>query len=702
MRKLLTTTVLTGMILLTPLVWTPPTWGQSNIAKPSTSTWLPAYTAGQSIYLDPQLANHPTAPVRFSASFASKLAQLDQQQGLKFYIVATQQGQEVIPAGTKAGIAKIDQLLPQWINQPGFDRQAYVIILWVRRQDDVTKGSVGVNVGSKARAYGITPELLSDPQGLVIPALRQFMPQDPEAALLQIGSNLNSKIAAAIADQEWGHQAKATLITLVKAVGTAITVGAIALMLLAWRGSRQQQRQRLESLLKEWQHISAAGGELYLELVENQLPRLQSLSWSELQTSDPEFFARYETARVKLSDFVACWSQLSDRYQAAAAAMAAGQQKQVLFLLEKEPVRVSLEKVPIAVSTLLSGLSQERDFQPSDLLRETSQQFETAKSAILDLLTDYDRASQFGTETLWNNFAATENRILQKADTPFMYHLGWGTAPADQTRLSFRGFDAALAMIPLKTQAIEQGKRAWQDNKIAAAAAIYSQIGERLQAIEAQLDQALTAKAEGEARSEQLVESLDQYPSQLSDAQQALQTVQQNYPEASISDLQTTLATATALVERFPTVQQKGRVLYLQQDFDGAEGAIAALLNEVQDSVLQLQRLQHLPQELAEQKQHLATQVDEYRQRLQRLHYTQITYDFDLLQRSLEANQFNTLQVQLASLQHLVVAAEAEEARQTPVESSSTTNNFSSSSSSDYSSSSSGGDYSSSSGGGDY
>jgi hypothetical protein len=181
---------LAGVAFALPLV---PAQAKADVLA-TARTWMPVFSSAQAVYLDSKIRNHPTAPFRFSVDFSKKLSDLSQKSGLVYLVVAAQEGTETIPVGTKLGTAKIDELLPRWSSTAGFPRQNYVVLFWVRRSHDPTKGSVGVNVGSKARTLGITPEQLSRTDGLVTPALKLYMPQDPEAALLSIADTMNEKI----------------------------------------------------------------------------------------------------------------------------------------------------------------------------------------------------------------------------------------------------------------------------------------------------------------------------------------------------------------------------------------------------------------------------------------------------------------------------------------------------------------------------
>ena len=157
-----------GSLLTAALLW------QTNVAV-AAPTWMPAYEPGRAVYVDPAMSNHPVASYNFSSELSDKLSEKS-EEGLRYYVVAAQQGEEPIPSNIPLGVAAVDKLLPTWTNQPDFPKENYVVIFWVRRNDDLNKGSVGVNAGSIPRQAGVSSSLLSSQNGLVIPALKANMP----------------------------------------------------------------------------------------------------------------------------------------------------------------------------------------------------------------------------------------------------------------------------------------------------------------------------------------------------------------------------------------------------------------------------------------------------------------------------------------------------------------------------------------------
>lgn len=152
-------------VLKVSLITTTLLWQTTNaIAAP---TWMPEYIPEKVVYVDSAMSNHAVAPYTFSPELSDKLSG-ESEEGLLYLVVAAQQGDEPTPPDIPLGVAAVDRLLPTWTNQPEFPKENYVVIVWVRKSDDLNKGSVGVNAGKIPRQAGVTSSLLSDQNGLVI------------------------------------------------------------------------------------------------------------------------------------------------------------------------------------------------------------------------------------------------------------------------------------------------------------------------------------------------------------------------------------------------------------------------------------------------------------------------------------------------------------------------------------------------------
>ena len=69
---------------------------------------------------------------------------------------------------TNWAIVKLDELVARWHSHPDFPAENHLIGLWIRRTDNVNKGWVAANGGTRLRQQGITAQRLSDPDGPVI------------------------------------------------------------------------------------------------------------------------------------------------------------------------------------------------------------------------------------------------------------------------------------------------------------------------------------------------------------------------------------------------------------------------------------------------------------------------------------------------------------------------------------------------------
>lgn len=154
------------------------------------TTYSPQFNLGQRVYIDPALAKHPTYPVQFH-DIDRQLAAIEQQHQIHIYVVAAGQQDYITSTQTNQAVVELDNLLAHWRKQPEFPKNTYLTIFWLRRSDNVDRGWVAANAGRRLRAKGLTKDAFSNPDGLIIPVLKQYMPSDPQGAILTIVQNVN-------------------------------------------------------------------------------------------------------------------------------------------------------------------------------------------------------------------------------------------------------------------------------------------------------------------------------------------------------------------------------------------------------------------------------------------------------------------------------------------------------------------------------
>ncbi|MBX9691228.1 MAG: hypothetical protein K2Z81_02520, partial [Cyanobacteria bacterium] len=165
------------------------------LAQSTAKTWLPEFDSGRHVYVDPQLANHPNFPVTLAGLEGADAIAAAEANGLKVYIVATQQGSDLANGMNKMAVPKLNELVTKWGASGSFPHDNYVVILWVRYADDPQHGSVAVNGGNQLRDWGITQSYFDDKvSGPVTKNLQKFMPQDPKGAFNAIVATINADV----------------------------------------------------------------------------------------------------------------------------------------------------------------------------------------------------------------------------------------------------------------------------------------------------------------------------------------------------------------------------------------------------------------------------------------------------------------------------------------------------------------------------
>jgi hypothetical protein len=713
---------LVGSVFALPLL---PSQAKADVL--AAQTWMPVFSPTQSVYLDNKIRNHAIAPFQFSADFSNHLATLGQESDLVYLVVAAQPGSEPLRKGAKLGTAKLDQLLPRWTIAPGFPKANYVVMFWVRRSDDPTKGSVGVNVGSKARALGITLESLSSADGLVTPALKANMPQDPEAALLAIAQNINDEIQTARDAQDPLRQRESQPLKQIAAEDSAklpdnlfgvlllLLVGGGASTLLVFRvRDRKVQKQRAASLMRRWKSVTENGATLYTELTENYFSQLEYISSLKLEGA---FATQAEQARMSLANFIAHWTEAEKRVSQAESSLEQKKYGQLIQLLEQEPIKVTSEALPIKVATLLSGLTPTHEYSPEKLLTSMSKLYEEARDKTLKLIETYEGVAEFK-DGRPQKIADAIARLKQKLELPFEYGLAVATPPAELPQKTyFNAAETTLFFYKIGQQT-QLGAEAWSNNDLNQAIERYGSILRSLETREAQVDTVLDDKLKCDHLSSEVDSANRQFFEQLSVAEQSLKTVQVNYPSEDIRVHVQNLEQVNEAISwsemqaQFQDIQP----IYLASQFNTVHERLMAIMELLEGQTETLNNLIQLPETMASQQQVLNAQISRYRNHSSRFDAVAQGTDYDTLQNLLLMGQLSSVQSQLDSIRETQVAADSLvsvssrgsesysfSSDSSSYDSGSSSSSYdSSSSSSSYDSSSSSSDYGSSSGGGDY
>jgi uncharacterized membrane protein YgcG len=664
-------------------------------------TWMPTFKQGQFVYVDPKLSGNPQNPFKFSDPFAEKLNQIGAKHDLKFYVVGSQQGNEPIPANTKVGIAKVDELLSQWSNQPGFDKDRYVIIFWVRRFDNPSKGSVGVNTGAAAREQDVSPELLSDPDGLVIPALKQYMPQNPEGAFLAIANNIDSKVSehiAQLAQQKVeAAENKARLASLMSALNI-LGLGALGAGFI-WAGTQfvgkrrkkaQVFRQQVESSLKDWQRTTKNGSEIYIELTENHLFFLEKLQSEEI---DSDTQALFEGAKRSLARFATRLHAALSVQTSAEASVTQHDYKEASLILKERSIKVSDEALPVKVATLLTGLISEESYEPRQLQKALGDSCIDARDKVVALNDLFERAKGFVASQ--NLFSQIDNVLVAPS---VVYGLAWGERQGGEVSLKLSSREDRISTDAIKSR-VQAGENALRVGKLSEAAGIMSEIQQWMDSVREDYNRQTEAKANCDRLSQEVLRQSTQIKPYIESAKQAIAEVVDMYPKISVAHDRQQCDSFLKVLSDFPEHQELIQSNYSAQKY---ETALRLLKNQNQEFGLMREHLSDIiakPGQLTKQTKEAQERVESYGQRVSKLRSRSSVSRVD---ETLDGIRQQILVGDLASSLLALDLVNQDISRAERASRQSSSSSSYSSSGSDYSSSSSGSDYSSSSGGGDY
>ena len=353
------------------------------------TTWMPKFNSNQHVYLDPKLTQNPTYPVRLQG-LDRQLEQAARQHNLEIYVVAAEQGQETLAPDSNWAVAKLDDLIARWQNQRGFPGDRHLTIFWVRHFNNVNQGWVAANAGSSLRAQGLTANKFSDPNGPVIPALEQYMPNNPQQAILAIVSNVNQEIdryelkvkqQAEQLQRDRQHQQamaalkQALLDNSLQGVLGAGVVGGILYLSVRFK----QKRSQALALIGSWQDRLNHANELYLNLYDNYFSVLR------LQNDEP---TQYQSAVEDFTELTACLEAANQRMKAAQEAKRQGVFpfvigfRKAIALLTKEPIVIIGQELPLEMVKPFDNSVAQTTYEPEQLLLAMAELFARVNSKV--------------------------------------------------------------------------------------------------------------------------------------------------------------------------------------------------------------------------------------------------------------------------------------------------------------------------------
>ncbi len=420
--------VLSGMLALLML---------AVLALPGTAqaqqspTWLPAFDAATHVYVDPALQNHPTAPVDFKG-LSREVEALQKVHGLQVYIVATQSNYDISRPGPAPNY--VNQVQSAWSGRSGYPHNDALVIVWVRNTDNTQKMSVAAYSGSKLVSYGFDHNVWSDPNGPLRSALKQHMPGNPHAGLVQIVQNVNTKVTQTIASRaqaekdriaraeqaerdrvaraeqderdriaaqqraiEDAENAKQMQFYAAIGIPSALVIGLLIFLTLTFRRKKAAAQEVLEARRTELQNA----GHWYVQLEEAYLGFLKrQTDWQK------RFDPKGKTAK-EFGEAIKWYAELTTRKLAAADMFARAESSfngarwplwsgldKAIAILSTEEVTVSDKVLSIEEADLFKGLVEEKKYAPADLLKDMEELFKKTNTALAKIKKSMEGSEQ--------------------------------------------------------------------------------------------------------------------------------------------------------------------------------------------------------------------------------------------------------------------------------------------------------------------
>lgn len=384
-----------ALLLIVTMMTAQPALAQSQ------QTWLPDFSPDRHVYVDPLLSNNRQAPVNLS-SIESNLIQEGQRHGLKVYVVATQQGSDLLQSDVP-GRDALDKLVLKWQSRPGFPSDDYLVIMWVRRADNPNKGSVAANGGNRFSDWNMTANYFSDTQnGPVIPNLRRFMPQDPAGAFVAIVQTINGDIDTIKANQaqaEANRKLQEMMPYYIGGGGLAIAILGALIFLLIRNSSR---RKKSQALIAEFEAKLNSANEHYLKLRDYRGFLTDQGDWKSRFKN--RTLATFTAACKDFAAFSVRRKVANDTLDAATKAFERNRFPSIKGLnecdelLSTRVITVTGDDLPLEEASLFGGLVEKADYEPGALLNAMSELFDKTNKALSGIVKAFEGARQNKTD----------------------------------------------------------------------------------------------------------------------------------------------------------------------------------------------------------------------------------------------------------------------------------------------------------------
>ena len=696
------------------------------------STWMPDYVPGKVVYVDPAMHNHAIAPYTFSPELAKKLSRKS-EEGLRYYIVAAQQGDEPTPSDIPLGVAAVDKLLPTWTNQPKFPKENYVVIFWVRKSDDLNKGSVGINAGKIPRQAGVTSSLLSSPNGLVLPALKENMPADPTGAMLDIVANIEDWVeeqreaevreretaeARKIAQAERDEQAR------IAARQRSVRIEQINQNIKIWIDRiwrslpfaggvagisfvvfyRRRRKSEAKKLIERWKELVDNASTFYFEIERNELPKIELLPLN----CDPQLKAEHDSLIELLARFMALSDAAKGAVDRATSSFESGKFQCAIASLTTATINVETTPQDVIGAELDEGLNQRSQssafpiggflrgvaaqIAASDLKKRLTADWQSIKDLLKELLEIQSFYLKMNQENAFNSTAKRAYEFLDSNTANLNYYgLNEGSFNNESHRLNSLVKEYEDKVLKSKVEFISN--RIYESNKLFTSAKTKLSLAIDL------INKEIADKKRCEM-SYQRIFKLDELGKLINLATNSLAKCKSDFPNENLKYIEQTLNEAIYLKEGL-SYQWKSRFIEAYQDknFSNAYFLLETIERQKKAKERELNKVTKYPEKFQSKKDSL---IQKYRQIRAENQALKSRYQIQIGTLFWEEN-LDTLSRKVSKLETSLKDAQREERWTTNSSHSSSSSSYGSySSGSDYGSFSGGGDYGGSSGGGDY
>jgi len=397
-------------------------------AQGAGSTWLPDFDKDKHVYVDPQLQGSVPELEQLS-QLEQRVADEGRKNGLAIYVIATEAGSENLPARYSGdryswprwGQAKRDELVLLWQNKPGFPKDNYLIIVWVRFQvNKDLHNSIGAGAGSKPAASGVDAQRLDDSySGPVYPTMAQHE-KDPSRAVTTIIANVNNDIdtfpereRARLASEAWWSKFWSVCWKVV--LGIALLIG-----LVAMTTHYLNAKDEAEKHIKEWREKLHSSNKLAIDLRDAYLALLsESGDWQKKFTGST--LARYQAATIDFAEF-GVRNDVANGLVTKAESAANGCRFPAVAGFRKAVSLLTVDMVPVTETytsvqgvPLFEAFTPRLSYHPNELLHSMSDLFERINRELSSIMTAARSALKFKTELhrLTAEVASLKDKLTQ-------------------------------------------------------------------------------------------------------------------------------------------------------------------------------------------------------------------------------------------------------------------------------------------------